>query len=177
MNQKTRLATAADLDDILTIFESGRAYLKAQGFVQWQCGNGPSQEKAERDIREGYGYVLIIDGKVAGYTSLVPGYPGPDRFPPLTEGSWDERHTQYVAIHSVALAESVRGKGLALPFLKEMIQRAIELGYKDIRIDTHPENQIMQKVMANAGFVRTGTMVIPDTPSGTRHTFQIVLDE
>jgi len=176
MNHEIRLAQGADLDEILAIFDAGRAYLVAQEIVQWQCGNGPSREKAERDIREGYGYVLIVDGKIAGYTSLVPGYPGPDRFPELTEGNWDERHPQYVAIHSVALAAFTRGRGLATPFLKEMITRAIDLGYKDIRIDTHPENQIMQKVMIKAGFVRTGTMVIPETPSGTRHTFQIVLD-
>jgi len=176
MNQEIRLAQEADLDEILAIFEAGRAYLREQDIVQWRCGNGPSQEKAERDIREGYSYVLIIDGKIAGYTSLVPGDPGPDRFPELTEGTWDERHPQYVAVHSVALAEFTRGQGIATPFLKEMIAQAIDLGYKDIRIDTHPENQIMQKVMVNAGFVRRGTMVIPETPSGTRHTFQIILD-
>ena len=176
MQVETRLAVEADLDEILAIFEAGRAFIKTQGIIQWQCGNGPSQEKAERDIKEGYGHVLIVDGKVAGYSALVPGYPGPDRFPELTEGSWDERHPQYVAIHSVALADFVRGKGMGLPFLKEMIQKAKDLGYKDIRIDTHPGNQIMQKVSVNAGFTRTGTMVIPETKSGTRYTYQIVLD-
>jgi len=176
MNYETRLAQEADLDEITAIFEAGRAYLKTQGIVQWQCANGPSSEKAERDVREGYGYVLILDGKIAGYTALVPGYPGPDVFPPLTEGEWDERHPNYIAIHSVGMAEFARGHGLAVPFLEAMVEQAKVLGYKDIRIDTHPDNQIMQKVSTKAGFTRKGTMVIPESESGTRYVYQIVLD-
>jgi len=176
MNYETRLARGADLDEITAIFEAGRAYLKAQGIVQWQCQNGPSREKAERDVREGYGYVLIQDGKIAGYTALVPGDPGPDVFPPLTEGEWDERHPHYLAIHSVGMAEFARGRGLAIPFLNAMVEQAKALGYKDIRIDTHPDNQIMQKVSTQAGFVRKGTMVIPGSESGTRYVYQIVVD-
>ena len=176
MNYETRLARGADLDEITAIFEAGRAYLKAQGIIQWQCQNGPSREKAERDVREGYGYVLLLDDKVAGYTALVPGYPGPDVFPPLTEGAWDERHPRYVAIHSVGMAEFARGQGLAVLFLETMVERAKALGYKDIRIDTHPDNQIMQKVSTKAGFIRKGTMVIPGSESGTRYVYQIVID-
>jgi len=176
MQIKTRLAQAADIDAITAIFNAGRAYLKAQGVVQWQCAKAPNRAKAERDVHAGYGYVLIIDEKIAGYAALVPGYPGPDIFPKLLEGAWDERHPHYIAIHSVALAEATRGRGLGLPFLNAMVEQAKALGYKDIRIDTHPDNQIMQTVSQNAGFTRKGTMILPDTKSGTRYVYQIVLD-
>jgi len=173
MDHIMRLATLNDLPEIERVFVSARAYLGSQGIDQWQNGYGPNSEMVETDIKKGEGYVLVVDKQIVGYTALVP---GPDGSPDLSEGSWDPRdaaHDDYMAIHSVAIDGTVRGKGLGGKFLSDLIAKSRALGYTDIRIDTHPDNQIMQKVIRNAGFTYVGIMEL-DIPSGKRFAYQIV---
>jgi len=172
MNQKTRLATRDDLEKIQAIFESGRGYLAAQGLPQWQNGYGPTGPDAALEIEADRGYVLLVGGVVSGYASLIP---GPDGSPPLTEGEWDTSHSRYAALHRVALDRAVRGRGLAAVFMREIIQRARDLGYQDIRIDTHPENKIMQRVILKVGFTYRGIMHLP-IPEGERFAYQLLID-
>ena len=169
MNHTTRPATTEDLENIQAIFDAGKAYLKSQGLPQWQNGHAPSLADAEPEVRAGQSYVLEVDGKVSGFASLIP---GPDGSPELSEGAWDLRHSQYAAIHRVALDAAVRGRGLGAAFMRDVVRAAGERGYKDIRIDTHPGNKIMQKVVARAGFSYAGIMHLP-IPDGERLAYQI----
>ena len=171
MKHITRLAVLADLDKLPPIFQAGVAYLKAQGLPQWQDGYSPTRESAAADMQAGRGYVLEVSGQVSGYASLIP---EPDGSPELTEGAWTHGYGSYAAIHSVALDESVRGRGLAAAFLEDIIKAARALGYRDIRIDTHPGNQIMQRVVVQAGFTYTGVMHLP-IPNGERVAYQRIL--
>jgi len=172
MNSFTRPATPADLDTIQEIFDAGKDYLKSQGLPQWQDGHGPTIADTEPEILAGQGHVLVVDGVVSGYTSLIP---EPDGSPDLAEGAFDVGYGQYVAIHRVALSPAVRGRGLSGGFMRDVLQAAREAGYRDIRIDTHPGNEIMQKVIMQMGFVYKGIMEL-DIPNGTRYAYQLVLD-
>ena len=72
----------------------------------------------------------------------------------------------------MAIDADFRGKGFAQPFLRGLIETAEGMGYRDIRIDTHPLNAIMQKVILRAGFVYRG-MVEFDMPDGKRRAYQL----
>ena len=172
MEHYIRPARPDDLDAILGAIESGRQYLKAQGLPQWQDGEGPNQTVVASDLDAGHGYVLLSAGAVSGYLALIP---GPDGTPPLSEGTWDERFGRYAAVHRLALGTNCRGRGLGGIFLRDAITAARVLGYRDIRIDTHPGNTIMQRAIARAGFTCVGLMHLP-IPHGERLAYQLLLD-
>ncbi|MCL2567850.1 MAG: GNAT family N-acetyltransferase [Oscillospiraceae bacterium] len=173
MEHEVRRAQPDELDKVIEIIESGRAYLKAQGVPQWQNGTGPGPEEAKVDVARGYGYVLEVEGDAKGYATLIP---GPEGSPELAEGAWNGSCEQYTTIHRVAIDASARGSGFAGAFIAGMVQIAGELGYPDIRIDTHPKNEIMQKVIARNGFIEVGVLELPFT-DGKRLAYQLLLEE
>lgn len=167
-----RKATAKDLPEILEIISQGQAFLKIQGLSQWQGNSAIKVGAIEKDIDDGAGYVFCYGEKIGGYTSLVHGID--PVYTAITEGQWeaDGAHP-YVSVHRVSLASSIRGKGLGKIFLAMMVDKAKELSYTDIRIDTHPENVIMQKVIASVGFIYRGVVEFPFF-DGKRKAYQIL---
>lgn len=165
-------ATAADLDRIAQIMESGRAYLHAQGSPQWQGGYGPNRASLSRNLAKQEGYILFCDGTLCGYAALISGTD--EVYTNIAGGLWAETHGPYLSIHSVALAPSVRGRGLAAQFLHKLVETARSMGYSDVRIDTHACNLPMQRAILRAGFVHRGTVHFP-IPNGARMAFQRVI--
>ena len=166
-----RIAEANDIEEILTVLESGREFLQSQGLSQWQDGFGPSQY-VEEDIANNWGHVLLSrEGAICGYAALVEGEE--ECYGNIKEGNWDDSHEKYITIHSVAIGADFRGKNLAAPFMRGLIEIAERKGYRDIRIDTHPLNAIMQKVILRAGFTYRG-MVELDIPDGKRKGYQLI---
>ena len=172
MEYEIRLARPDELDRLVEVTESGRQYLRAQGVPQWQNGSGPGRKEIETDIERARGYVLEVAGAVSGYASLIA---GPEGSPLLIEGAWTGPCECYTTIHRVALDSSVRGGGFAGEFLGRVIQIAKDLGYPDIRIDTHPQNIIMQKVIGKAGFLEVGVLELPIL-NGKRLAYQLLVD-
>ena len=168
-----RRAVDADLASILAIIRQAREYLAAQGLPQWQGGHGPDRAAVERDLADGEGYVLVTEGAICGYAALTS---APDEnYAGITEGQWAEGEDRYASIHRVAIAPTLRGKGLSKQFLHDLVTAAGVLGYRDIRIDTHPQNQIMEKVIFHTGFAYKGMIRLP-IPHGERRAYQLLLD-
>ena len=172
MERYIRRARVADLEKITAVLESGRRFLEEQGLPQWQDGYGPGRVDAAADIKAGYGYVLMVSNAVAGYAALIP---EPDGSPPLSEGAYAGQYARYIAIHRVAVDGALRGSGLSRQFLRDMVTAAGGLGYQDVRIDTHPGNVIMQRIIDRVGFSHRGTMHLP-IPHGERLAYQVLLD-
>ena len=165
-----RLAEINDREKITSVIESGRVFLQSQGLSQWQNGYTPSR-LLDEDFENNWGYVLLSpDDVICGYAALVEGID--ECYENITDGGWDNSHDKYISIHSVAIDAEFRGKGLSVPFLLGLIEIAENLGYNDIRIDTHPLNEIMQKVILRAGFVYRG-MVEFAIPDGKRMAYQL----
>ncbi|MBC5636339.1 GNAT family N-acetyltransferase [Ornithinibacillus sp. BX22] len=169
----TRKATIHDLEAIMSILNDGIAYLKEQGLPQWQNGDGPTPELIKQDIEKGYAHVLISDNKIAGYGALVPGPEAP--YENMTGGSWKGQEDSYIVIHRIAVDLHVRGKGLSKILLHDLIVLSRHMEYKDVRIDTYPKNEIMQKVIVNAGFHYSGMIYFP-VEHGERKAYQLLLD-
>ncbi|WP_163581762.1 GNAT family N-acetyltransferase [Gracilibacillus saliphilus] len=169
----TRKATLHDAEAIMSILNDGIAYLKEQKVPQWQNGEGPTLELIKQDIEKGYAHVLIYDNKVAGYGALVPGPEAP--YENITEGSWEEQEDSYIVIHRIAVDLQVRGKGLSKILLHDLIVLSRQMEFKDVRVDTYPKNEIMQKVIVNAGFNYRGMIYFP-IEHGERKAYQLLLD-
>lgn len=171
MNYFTRTAELTDLDDIETILQDARLFLHAQGLQQWQNRYGPGRTEAERDIGIREGYVFVVDGAISGYAALISGVD--EAYTQIYDGYWNNRYNSYLSIHRVALSSALRGKGCAHLFFDGLLQAARQLQYHDIRIDTHPQNKIMQKVILREGFHYAGMIVFP-IPDGERKAYQLL---
>ena len=168
---RIHIAEINDIEKIMPVIESGREFLHSQGLAQWQNGYGPSRQSVNEDIENHWGYVLISqEDAICGYAALVDGVD--DCYTNIMDGCWDDFHEKYISIHGVAIDAGFRGKNLAKRFMRGLIEIAEGMGYQDIRIDTHPLNEIMQKVILRAGFVYRG-MVEFDIPDGKRKAYQL----
>ncbi|KRK70949.1 GNAT family N-acetyltransferase [Lacticaseibacillus nasuensis] len=161
----------ADVPAIMEIIEAARAFLGAQHIDQWQ-GTYPDQAAVEADIKAGTNRLLIVDGQVAGNANLLP---GPDPFYHRIDGAGWIGERPYVAIHRFAMSATVRGHGLTRVFLSNLFSEVYAQGYRDVRIDTHAENKIMQHVAESNGFTYRGIVYL-DEPVPERMAYQLLLD-
>ncbi|MFD2304950.1 GNAT family N-acetyltransferase [Enterococcus termitis] len=167
-----RYAQHDDLPELLQIISSARQLLAEQQIPQWQKGEGPNEEQLTHDIALSQCYVLIIDQKVAGL-----GVISTDQEPPyenIKNGHWQHLTDSYAVIHRVALNPIYQGKGTALTLMNFLITAARLNGHLDIRIDTHPKNVRMQRLIKKAGFSYRGDLLLP-IPDGERLAYQLVL--
>lgn len=112
----------------------------------------PPRESISRDIDNGNGYVLKLDGEIVGYTALTfDGEPSYDRL----QGQWLS-DMPYATIHRTALAREHHGKGLARVLLLECGRECRKHKYKSIRIDTNHDNVEMLHLIDSLGFTRCG---------------------
>lgn len=104
---KYRKATISDLDEIMTIIEDGRAFLKPQNSGQWQDGD-PSKENILQTILDGHFYVVLSPyGDIASVCALI--YQEEDYEHPY-EGGW-LTHQPYMVMHRCSVKEKYRHQG------------------------------------------------------------------
>ena len=149
------LAQAKHLEQLCIITEQAKAQLKGMGIDQWQKGY-PNREVWQQDIAENVSYVAVEGDTVMGafmlLTSDEPSYAE-------IEGSW-LIDTPYASLHRVCVSDHCKGSGVAGKMFEFAFDKARELGFASMRIDTHPENKAMLRAVAKAGFTRCGDIRI-----------------
>lgn len=168
-----RPAEFTDLETMEAIIQQATKFLAAQGSPQWQQGYGPNRRNLEEDITKGESFVLIADGKVIGVSALVTGVD--EAYTAITEGTWDSTYPEYISIHRIAVDQEIRGQGIAKQFLQLLITATRIKGYHDLRIDTYPKNEIMERAIFSVGFEYKG-MIKFNIPHGERKAYQLVVD-
>lgn len=58
--------------------------------------------------------------------------------------------------------------------IQQLMTMSYYLGYRDVRIDTHPDNLVMQHIITSNGFEEKGTITM-DEDKGVRLAYQILL--
>lgn len=165
-----RKGTAADLPAIMSIIDDARAFLHAQGINQWQ-GTYPDEAAVKADIEKGTNRLLMVDDAVAGNASLLA---GPDPFYGKIDGAGWSGNAPYMMIHRFAVSAKIRGQHLSKFFMSNLISEAYGRGYRDLRIDTHAQNLIMQHVITGNGFTYRGVVYL-DEPVPERNAYQLLL--
>ena len=141
-----RKAIESDLLEIKSIVDKARELMKSSGNVnQWVDGY-PSNEVLLSDIRNGNAYLLLRENKAVAYFTMVDG-PDPT-YNLITKGSWLNDNS-YGVLHRIASNGEVKG------VFKEILLYASE-HYSNIRIDTHHDNKIMQRLLEQNEFVYCG---------------------
>lgn len=165
-----RPGVVKDVPAILEIIASARQFLGSQNIDQWQ-GRYPDEAAVQADIDAETNRVLVVDGQVAGTASLID---GPDPFYKRIDGAGWQGNGPYMMIHRFALSGRVRGQQLSRFFMSNLISEAYAAGYRDLRIDTHAQNQIMQHVILGNGYQYRGIVYL-DEPVPERNAYQLLL--
>lgn len=150
-----RKATTADIDTIERIIKAASARLGAAGIDQWQRGY-PNRTSIENDVEAGVGMVLSLGNEILAYGAVI--FTGEPAYDDLTGGKW-LTDGQYAVVHRLCVSEIFVGMGFAKQFMSAAEAMAAER-VKSFRIDTHPDNKIMQSLVKRMGFTYCGDIII-----------------
>ncbi|GEK29506.1 GNAT family N-acetyltransferase [Furfurilactobacillus siliginis] len=164
-----RLATAADLDQVMVIIHAAQQFIARQGFDQWQDGY-PAQTDMLADITAQQLYVLTLHGQVVAVAAAVRGIDPNYRL--IEEGAWLQSH-DYAAIHRVAVANDFRGEHLGQRLFERLFAKLSQDGVDAVRVDTHAGNVPMQHLLTRIGFDFCGFIYIDGTAK--RRAYEHVL--
>lgn len=166
-----RKAEMKDLPAILVTIDKARKVLAEQDIPQWRNDDGPNEERLKEDIRLGEGYVLIEESKIMGFGTVT--LAEQETYHEMTNGKWLDSDN-YVSVHRFTIDSDVKERGLGQFFMAHLISIARMQGFLDIRIDTHPTNKRMQRVIEKSGFNYQGDIIL-NVSDGERKAYQIVL--
>ncbi|GKQ43236.1 N-acetyltransferase [Companilactobacillus sp. RD055328] len=168
-------ATEQDLPRVLDIIDLAKKTLKKRGVDQWQNGY-PDPVILEQDIKDGINYIMVLDGEIVGTAALQQGIE--ENYETINEGKWDENSKPgYTVIHRIAVDPNYSGHNLSDTMIHHLLTLSRELGYTDVRIDTHFENMAMQHVIEKNGFIHRGTItMMEDENSVPRIAYQMLIE-
>lgn len=155
MNDKrleVRPALAVDLPEIMRIFQSAKAFMRASGnHNQWVNGY-PSEDLLRSDIENDQLFVISRGDALCGVFAFIIG--DDPTYAVIEDGSWLSDF-RYGTIHRIG------GDGSAHGILRTAVEYAQQrIGH--LRIDTHEDNQPMQRAVVRNGFVRCGIIYLED---------------
>ena len=147
-----RKAQPADLDRIMEIYRAAKLFMDRTGNpTQWVDGY-PRRELVEQEIQQGVCHLCIVDGKIEGVFMLIGGEE--PTYAKIYQGQWLS-DAPYHTIHRMASSGNVKGIG-------DFCFGWCFQHYPNIRIDTHNDNKVMQRVIERNGFVRCGQIFVKD---------------
>lgn len=139
------------MSDIMQVMEEAKAIMRQSGNRhQWTDGY-PSEAVIASDMEKHGGFVMEEEGRIVAYFAFLPS-PEPT-YARIYEGAWIDDTLPYYVIHRIASVPNVHGifKGIMdFCFSKE----------RNIRIDTHRDNLIMQHNILKHGFTYCGIIYL-----------------
>lgn len=150
-----RKATKEDIDEIARMIAAASRRLGVAGIDQWQRGY-PNRESIERDVENGVGMLLSEGPMLIAYGAVI--FTGEPAYDDLTGGKW-LTEGEYAVVHRLCVSDIFVGMGFAKSFMSAAESMAAER-VKSMRIDTHPDNKIMQGLIEKLGFTYCGDVVI-----------------
>lgn len=157
-----RQSTIDDLPRMGEIFAHAREFMAQTGNPrQWGATGWPPESLLRRDIADGHSYVCEHDGRVVGTFFFICGPHVEQTYETIQDGEWigvrelGEAGNTYGVVHRLASDGSVPGIGThCLNWAYEQCSH--------LRIDTHPDNRVMQCLLGKLGFVRCGIIHVAE---------------
>jgi GNAT superfamily N-acetyltransferase len=167
-----KLATLLDVDEIVLLLNGAKVTMKAMNIPQWS-DEYPVKDDILQDIDNKSAYILLENNKILGYAALEI---TPDsNYAVLYDGTWLKSTGNYATIHRSAIKSDQTSKGLGAKFFRELEEKALELGMKEIRVDTHEKNLPMRRLIKKRAYSKRGVVYVSDgTP---RFVYQKFLGE
>ena len=154
VTMQIRKSQQEDLDRIMEIYAFARDFMAKNGNPnQWGPTNWPPKELIKNDIETGNSYVCLNDeDEIIGTFFFIQGKDIEPTYLEIKDGSWLD-DSSYGVIHRLAGDGSEKGIG----------SFCINWAYtqcKHIRVDTHIDNIVMQKLVEKLGFTHCGTIYV-----------------
>ena len=154
MSISIRPAVMQDLPAVLAIYAHARRFMAEHGNPrQWNTA-WPPEALVKEDIRTGRLFVAVQGAQIAAAFVYLQGVEIDPTYASIENGAWG-RDGEYGVVHRLASGGTVPGMGKAC--LDWALARC-----RYLRIDTHADNHIMQKLIARAGFRYCGIIRVAD---------------
>ena len=147
-----RKTVIADLNTVMEIYEHARRYMKDNKNPNQWINGYPSIELIRNDISEQSSYVCIQDDQIVGVFRFTLGTD--PTYIKIYEGNWLNEEP-YVVVHRIASVSHKRG--VASCCLNWCLAKG-----RNLRIDTHRDNFIMQNLLKKNGFSECGIIYLED---------------
>lgn len=147
-----RKSTTEDLDRIMNIYDRGRKFMRENGNMNQWINGYPERELILNDIRKGNSYVCCDGEKITAVFYF--GIEEEPTYRTIYQGKWLNKD-RYGVIHRIAVDSNTKGTA----------SFCIEWCYAqtgNLKIDTHRDNTVMQKVLEKNGFTYCGIIYIDD---------------
>lgn len=143
-------AEKGQLDEIMAIYERARQFMEDHGNPTQWASTYPSKDMIMEDTEKGFMYVCMAGEKVEAVFYYREGEE--EDYARIYEGEWlDDK--PYGVVHRIASAGTVKGAGsFCLAWAYDQC--------KNIRIDTHRDNVVMQNLLKKNGFEYCGIIYI-----------------
>ena len=146
---KIRKTRPEDIDQVMALYDKGRARMRETGNVEQWTNGYPHRFMIEEDVVLGRSYVYEEDGVLRAVFALLW---GEDPTYSEIDGAWLSDKTPYGTIHRIAADGELPGLG------SWCIQWCLEM-CGSIRIDTHEDNVLMRRTLEKLGFAHCGTIL------------------
>lgn len=163
-----RLANDADVRAIMAIIGQAQEKLRTEGIDQWQDGY-PNETVIRADIDADIAYVWDVRGKLetteelGGVIAYIMLTSATDPDYDSIDGEWLNTDCSHAVAHRLAVSTQYQGEGYAGQVLRRVQELAVEAGHRSIRMDTHADNQAMQRTLEHAGFTYCGKVFVRGT--------------
>ena len=147
-----------DLPTIMSIINEAKVYFKSSGIDQWQ-GEYPQEEIIKEDIDNNVSYVLEVNNQVSAIASIIFGVE--ETYNEIFNGEWLSNGA-YATIHRIAVKNNCKGMGLSNFLIQHVETLCNERNIKSIKVDTHKNNLVMNKLLLKSGFKYCGIIFLTD---------------
>lgn len=162
-----RKAVLEEKETVWNLLKQAIKRRKEDGSNQWQDGY-PNEAIVENDIKNEFGYVLLDQDKIIGYSAVIinnePEYE-------KIIGKWITNN-EFVVVHRIVIAEEYLGQGLSKTILKHIEDFALKNKINSIKVDTNFDNYAMMKIFESLGYVYCGEVFFRGSP---RRAYEKVL--
>lgn len=147
MNRIIREAQSTDVPAIMQVMEAAKSIMRQSGNMhQWGAGY-PSEAVIESDMAQHGAMVIEDDGTIVAYFAFLPS-PDPTYYH-IYEGQWTDDTLPYHVVHRIASTPEAHG-------IFNSMMDYCTTHERNLRVDTHRDNTIMQHNLLKHGFTYCG---------------------
>ena len=144
LKELIREAIYNDLEVIASLAKVVRSDMVSKGLNQW-VGDYPNIDNFRSDLDKGGLFVLVEADKIVGSCSILK-----ENDIAYKEVVWNGKNA--LVIHRILIAPTYQGKGFGKEMVNFAYKKVLNEGYDSLKIDTHPDNIKMQKMLKGLSF-------------------------
>ena len=164
--RRIRPARESEIPAILAVLAAAKGIMRASGNLQQWAGDYPAREDILADISRGTGFVVAEGESPVGYFAFIPS-PEPT-YAKIYGGEWLDDTLPYHVLHRIGSLPEVHG------IFRDIMDWSFARE-RNVRIDTHRDNRIMQHCILSYGFRYCGIIYLAS--GDERLAYQMIREE